>query len=87
MRIKLLEECIIKNAIKKHEDLQKKCKEVVRGIVPTKRGYATRAKNDAEAAAIVEVNPEEARRLGPARAVKMTASWASQAYLPMPTLV
>ena len=75
VRVKLPEECSIKDAIKKHEELQKKSKEAVRGIVPTRRGYAIRAKKEAEAEVTREVNPDEAKRLGPALGIKMSKAW------------
>ena len=55
--------------------MQKKSKEAVIGIVPTKRGYAIRAKKEVEAEVTREVNPDEARRLGLALGVKMSKAW------------
>ena len=73
--VRLPEEWNIKETLKKIEEMPKKAKEVSRGVVPTRRGFALRVRKDAEAEVTAFLNPEEATRLGPALGIRPKSAW------------
>ena len=73
--VRLPEEWGIKEALKKHEEMPKKPKDVSKGIVPTRRGFALRVSKAAEGEVIAFLNPNEAIRLGPAMGLTPKSSW------------
>ena len=64
--MRLPEEWSIKEVLEKCKELPKQAKDVSRGIVPTRRGFAERGGKDAEGDITALINPNEAARLGPA---------------------
>ena len=73
--VRLPEEWGIKEALKKLEEMPKQAKEVTKGIVPTRKGFALRVAKQAEGDITSLLNPAEATRLGPAMGIKPKSAW------------
>ena len=71
----LPQEWDMKKVLQKVEELPQAVKNVTRGIVPTRKGYALRAQKAHEAETTLHLNPSHAEKLGPARGVSMETSW------------
>ena len=65
-----------REAVKKYEELPQNLKDVTQGISLTRKRYAIRTLKRAEVQVTQHLNPEEARRLGPALGVSMKSKWA-----------